>query len=258
METYGKFKLGNLTVSSSLMNSAGISKTVEDVGITSQEPIGIVMAGSYGLEKREGIENDGIEFMEKAIPQMKKITIDAGKELGISIIGNSIEEYARATKIAIDLGANLVEESFSYPNSEGRIITFDKNYLINIFIAIQKEIIGDRNIAAKFHFINNASYIQEIGELMSTIHSIKAVTVTTISPNDPEKRNRLELLKVWRNSLDKRIKIIISGGVKTPEDVLMYKNNYVDFIQVGRMYQVNPDIFKVLAEGTESSQALSA
>lgn len=281
-----------------IMNAAGTARTVEEVQKLALSEVGAIVVGSMTLLERPGNSGDtfavepgytfnsrglpdrGYKYWAEVLPEMVRIAHDHGQLLIMSVAGMSPEEFGQLTEVALQGGADLVEENFGCPNVWGggqqkQILTFCPEAREAALEGIQL-VAGEREvITVKVSPFSDPFAIPIMAEQLRKFPAVRGVVTMNTFPNayllHPDGRPRIgpkfgglagpavkpiglgQVLQ-WRSALPENIGVIGVGGIETGQDMLDYERCGAALVQVASAYLHNErlDIFtRILAERLE-------
>jgi len=265
------FNLAGIYFEYPLMNAAGTCKLLEGsdgVRELARSASAAVMVGSITLEPREdnsgesywaselfslnlrSLANPGSDFYLKYLPEMVKITHGSDKPLLVSAAGFNPSEYAILSQLALEAGADLVEENLSCPNiwqesRQERIACFDLQLVGEILFCLEKELGKEAKVAVKISPFSDPFALNELAKVIGASKIVKAVTAVNTFPNafsfDEKGKPRISSggglagmggaalkpislgqVRQLREVLPERIQVMGAGGISTGQDVLDY------------------------------------
>lgn len=270
-----------------IMNAAGTCKRLEDVIELAKSPVAAIMVGSITKKHREGnpgnvweycggyslnslgLPNPGFDYYKRTIPEMKKIASDAGKLLFVSVAGFSPDEYAEGSLMAMEAGADFVEENLGCPNVWGDdgqkpIASFSRNLSHEIISKVGGEI---RPFGVKLSPYSNPLELADMaGMLNGWIVSgyVGFVTTSNTFPNAYACReDGQQLIAVgkglagfagpgmkpialgqviqFHGLLEGRVELVGAGGVASGQDVVDFTSHGAKLVQVGSEFARSHD-----------------
>ena len=200
-----KYSLGQVPLTSPLMNAAGTCKTLEEVRDLSRvEDIGAIMLGSITMEMRHGnsgevfrttslgalnslgMPNAGSISYREMMPEMVSIAHERNKAFGVSVaaIGN-MKEYVLLAHDCVEAGADFIELNLGCPNVwdagvQHRILTFDPGAVDDILFMVAP-ILNGRPLCIKVSPISDPVYLNELAAVIGS--RVTAVTAVNTFPN---------------------------------------------------------------------------
>lgn len=126
--------LGDIELSSPIMNAAGIVKSYEDVVKFAKSSVSAVVVGSITVEPRAGnsgttyyigngyslnslgLPNPGMEYYKSHLKDMLSVCHDNGKPLILSVAGFTLEDYATLCVLAAEKNVDALEVNLGCPN----------------------------------------------------------------------------------------------------------------------------------------------
>jgi len=183
-----------------------------------------------------------------------------------------VADYALAAKQSVATGAKVLETNLSCPNigNEG-LVCYDLDMTEKICEAVRKEI-GDTPLILKVGYYKNYEDIKRLAEIadkyaeaISAINTIPAVVVDKDGNQALPGPNRLKSgvcgasikwaglemmkkLKVVRDDMGGKFKIIGVGGVTTADDFFEYRNAGADFVMSATGAMWNPYLAREIKE----------
>lgn len=282
------------TVGHPIMNAAGTCKCLEDVEKLARSAVAAIMVGSITVEPREGnpgnvwehmgsysinslgLPNPGLEYYRTNIPEMKKMAADSDKLLFVSVAGFSPAEYAELSLMAMEAGADFVEEDLGCPNVRGddgqkTIASFDQDLIQEVFDKVSAEI---DYFGVKLSPYSNPLELAAIAEILNGRRDVvKFITTSNTFPNsyscDKDGVQRITVGKglagfagpsmkpialgqvvQFRDLLIPDIEIIGAGGVTSGQDVCDYVMNGAELVQVGSEFarSHDPSVFSTILQ----------
>ena len=259
------------------MNGAGCCKTVDHVRKLSRSLAGAIVVGSITKEERSGnsgnvfwasngaalnslgMPNGGAPYLKANLREMVQIAHDAGKALVVNVAGFNPEEYVELTALALELGADAVEENLGCPNvvqgdgSRKPIASFDPG-VMNRIISLIEIIVGkDAPIWIKVSPYSDPGLLKKCAAIISELPVVKVVTAVNTFPSaygldkngksiigvghaglmgPPLKHIGLGQIKQWRAALPERIQLIGVGGISSGKDIEDYATVGADGFQM--------------------------
>ncbi|HEY6292399.1 MAG TPA: dihydroorotate dehydrogenase [Terriglobia bacterium] len=249
-----------------LFNGGGCCKTVADVRELARSLAGAVLLGSITKEPRLGnagdvwwvgdvaalnslgMPNGGAAYLKQHLREMVAIAHGAGKALVVNVAGFQAQEYAELTALALEQGADAVEENLGCPNiveDGGRkpIFSFDLAAIDEIVSLIEREVGTSAPIWIKVSPHSDPDLLRRSAAVIARREVVKAVTAINTFPNayglDDSgkaviscglaglsgralKHIGLGQVRQWRESLPDRIRLIAAGGISSGADIRDY------------------------------------
>jgi dihydroorotate dehydrogenase (fumarate) len=188
------------------MNAAGTCKNLEDVKKLSRSATSAIVVGSITMEARPGNEgnvywstpdyalnslglpNPGQSYYKQNLPQMSRISHDAGKPLFVSVAGFEPKEYARLSELAFEGGADLMELNLGCPNvwvgnTQKQIASYDSSLIDEILSLVESAVGEGAIISVKLSPFSDPQERVEAVLIIKSYRMVKSVTAINTFPN---------------------------------------------------------------------------
>lgn len=257
-------KIGDVSIRTPVMNAAcSVAKSMSDVTALAKTNVGVVLVGSITLEPREGnpeprwyegegyalnsfgMPNSGLEFYRGALPEMVRLTHEAGKKFALSIAGFTTAEYVKLARMAGEATVDLLELNLGCPNvsldgKQKPIVSFDPASLKEIIEAVSG--VTSLPLMIKVSPYSNPAELVKVAGVINATKKVSAVVTSNTFPNgflssggEPVIASTyggvsgramlpvaLGQVRQFRSALAEDIAVVGVGGIETKEDAALY------------------------------------
>ncbi len=266
-----------------MMNAGGTCKDedgVEELAISGADAI---VLGSVTIDARDGndgtvfwsddaftfslnsigLKNPGMPYYLPRLPGMMKIAHDNGKIFIVNVAGFTAEEYAVLTEMALEGGADIVEQNWGCPNvwaggTQKPITSYDPNLVAEVLTRTEERVGSSINLAGKVSPLE-PFLLNKLAATVSGFESVKAITAVNTFPNamayDEAGNPRITpggglagfagaaylpiavgQVRQWRNALPDRIAVIGVGGIQSGECMNQHFLAGAGAVQIGTFF----------------------
>lgn len=231
-----------------------------------------------------GLPNDGIDAVQKFLPELKDKVAESGKELRVSVAGNSVDDYVELVGRLQDSGVDEIELNLGCPNvrtggTQKPIFAFYPK-LVEEIVYRTYELVKHRGaprLALKLSPYSDPEVLSEVARTLMELPPKVYLTIVTcntlpnclamnpdnmdervITPNNGYAGLGGKALKYvalgqvarFNELLDDRFTIIGVGGISSGRDVFEMEQVGADAVQVGTAFftRDDPRFFVQLAE----------
>ena len=210
-----------------------------------------------------GLKNPGMPYYLPRLPHMVKIAHDNGKIFIVNVAGFTAEEYAVLTEMALEGGADMVEQNWGCPNvwyegAQKPITSYDPDLVAEVLTRTEECVGSDAKIFGKVSPLE-PFLLGKLAAVVPGFKSVKAITAVNTFPNamayDENGNPRITpggglagfagaaylpiavgQVRQWRNALPDRIAVIGVGGIDSCEGMRQHFFAGASAVQVGTYF----------------------
>jgi dihydroorotate dehydrogenase (NAD+) catalytic subunit len=219
-----------------------------------------------GMLNAIGLQNIGLKrFLKEKLPYLRKFDT----KVVVNILGSTLHEYAKLSKILDEEGVDGIELNVSCPNVKkgGIIFGTDKKTLARLISKV-RQFVKKAILITKLS--PNVSNIQEFSKVaedagsdaISLINTITGIAID-VETRKPKLANitgglsgpaikPIAVRMVWEASKSVKIPVIGIGGIMNAEDAVEFMLAGATAIEVGTANFVNPGATSDIIKGIET------